>query len=502
MKEAVKVGQITFDLPQANAMERKGILARGSVNVHLHMTGVDDPNTEFTIGAVDKQKNLVVPKESSANAVFPWSRGGRRPLDEQTFAVLPLDISDVDHYVLLRRPRNWATFESIAAQPKAAPATSPAATRPATRPAFSPASPDANAPAVQPDRGTAPRLWRELGDSNLAKAQTAAEQLVALGDAGLEALDKQISGIRLPSPERLKALIGDLDNDRYDVRQAATKELGIYSLFLKKDLARYPVGASEEAKARIEELRRSLPYGYRTSEDVRRCIRLELVLNLIGTTKAKQRLAETRLASGTVLPAWTEPEVVLVRLHQIPELNTRLTQADDLVERVAQELKNTGKAGRQSLCRLGMLYIDVGYRGLDDTGAGAGKRDTPYLGLNDSSAIALIGLAGMYGQFVSAAADVRERFRIANLYAGTTQGWEQIHAIAIHYLQVHRNPRKALEILRRLPSPVPDPGEKKTSPDEYKGPLRRLMRRCEDALAAQTKAGEKPTGACDCGLPD
>lgn len=129
LSETISVSQVTCTLNEAKGFVRKGLFQQGAVLVR--MTYQNDPDVEFAVGAIDKQGRLVLPKDLLNNCM--WSRevkspGQDRPFDQMFHAQLPVDESDVDHYVLLKRPRHWATFEGIAAEPK----TTAAATKPAS----------------------------------------------------------------------------------------------------------------------------------------------------------------------------------------------------------------------------------------------------------------------------------------------------------------------------------------------------------------------------------
>ncbi|HUU21522.1 MAG TPA: hypothetical protein VM389_03215, partial [Phycisphaerae bacterium] len=90
-------------------------------------------------------------------------------------AVLPLDTNDVKQYVLLTRPRHWATFQDFAPAPKLPPA--PPATRPAVRPSSRQATgagsdgASPNGASTQPAVGAAPDGAAKASDSFGAVAE-------------------------------------------------------------------------------------------------------------------------------------------------------------------------------------------------------------------------------------------------------------------------------------------------------------------------------------------
>jgi WD40 repeat protein len=138
--------------------------------------------------------------------------------------------------------------------------------------------------------------WADLASENRAVAYAAIPILIAGADDATAFLKERLK----PAPEaderRIAKLISDLDNDDFDTRENATRELGkigaVAEPLLKKALEDKP---SKEAKRRLEEL---LPDGKApvTSAEGLRELRALISLERIGSKEARDLVAD--LAKG------------------------------------------------------------------------------------------------------------------------------------------------------------------------------------------------------------
>jgi hypothetical protein len=96
--------------------------------------------------------------------------------------------------------------------------------------------------------------WEALASEDAARAQGAVWTLVA-SEQALPFLEKRLQPARHVTPEHLKQLIANLDDDSFDVREKAAGELAeageVAAMALNKALASMP---SPEARVRIMRL--------------------------------------------------------------------------------------------------------------------------------------------------------------------------------------------------------------------------------------------------------
>ena len=109
-------------------------------------------------------------------------------------------------------------------------------------------------------------------------------------------LEKQLQSAKPPDTKRVERLIADLDDERFQVREQAAKELEALAEHaasaLRKALAGKP---SLEAKRRLEALLHRLDDGSLSAEPVRQ-IRAVEALEAIGNPRARPLL--DKLAAG------------------------------------------------------------------------------------------------------------------------------------------------------------------------------------------------------------
>jgi len=137
--------------------------------------------------------------------------------------------------------------------------------------------------------------WKDLaGDA--AKGYAALGRLVSSPQQGVPFLGKHLHSVKAPDTKRIEQLIGDLDDDRFEVREKATKELVALGEFavplLHKALAGKP---ALEARRRLDALLDRLEGGQLSAETLSH-VRAVEALESIGNPEAL-RLLE-KLATG------------------------------------------------------------------------------------------------------------------------------------------------------------------------------------------------------------
>jgi dipeptidyl aminopeptidase/acylaminoacyl peptidase len=156
-----------------------------------------------------------------------------------------------------------------------------------------------------------PVLWTDLGSEDAPKAQSAVWTLVAASEQSVAFLKQHLRPAQWPDKERLARLVRDLDDDRFAVREQATKELAELADMAEPALRQGLEGTpSLEVRRRIEQLLTSLA---EWSPEQLRSLRGVEVLEQSGTADAKRLLQE--LAKGTSGSRLTqEAEAALQRL--------------------------------------------------------------------------------------------------------------------------------------------------------------------------------------------
>jgi WD40 repeat protein len=149
-------------------------------------------------------------------------------------------------------------------------------------------------------------LWKDLGTASASRAHGSMRRL-ARSPAAMRFLATNLRAVAAPAADRVAKLLADLDNDDFQVRQRATKELerlgdGVTGA-CRKALAEKP---SAEMRRRLEKLldRQAALVKQPSAERVRLMRSLE-VLELAGTEGARKLLA--RLAKGAP-GAWLTEE--------------------------------------------------------------------------------------------------------------------------------------------------------------------------------------------------
>jgi len=141
------------------------------------------------------------------------------------------------------------------------------------------------------------RLWADLGAAEVAKAYRAVWALTAARERTTAFLQSRLKRTPAEKPERIRELVAALDDDDFDKREAAARELGRLGKqaeeVLRTALAKT---TSEEVRKRALPLVKALEGWVITDPDTLRVIRAIWVLERIGTQDAKMILQE--LARG------------------------------------------------------------------------------------------------------------------------------------------------------------------------------------------------------------
>jgi WD40 repeat protein len=162
-----------------------------------------------------------------------------------------------------------------------------------------------------------PTLWADLSDAVASKAHRALWSLVAAPKQAVPFLQEQLRPASVPDPARMTQLLGDLDSQRFAVRQKASRELEdlaeLAEPMLRKTLNGKP---SLEVRRRIEQLLDKQEEKALSGNRLRD-LRALMVLERIGTLEAR-KLVET-LAKGAPQAQLTqEAQASLERLAKRP----------------------------------------------------------------------------------------------------------------------------------------------------------------------------------------
>jgi WD40 repeat protein len=140
------------------------------------------------------------------------------------------------------------------------------------------------------------RLWETLGDTDAAKAYAAMQALMAAPRTAVPGLRARLKPAEGPDPQKLAALLADLDSARFDRRERATRELAALGDAARGALEKLLAGGvSVEARQRAQELMKTINHPVHAPEMLRQLRAVE-ALERIGTPEAGAVLAE--LAKG------------------------------------------------------------------------------------------------------------------------------------------------------------------------------------------------------------
>lgn len=146
--------------------------------------------------------------------------------------------------------------------------------------------------------------WNALGVADAGKAQAAVLALLQGGEQSTKLLQERLKPAAAPAPEQLAALLTDLDDKQFTVRQRAADQLeklgGLARPTLLKALEGQP---SLEVRQRLEAILEKVN-GQSPSAETLRAVRVVEVLERQGTPEARQVLRA--LAGGAPGAAITE----------------------------------------------------------------------------------------------------------------------------------------------------------------------------------------------------
>jgi hypothetical protein len=155
--------------------------------------------------------------------------------------------------------------------------------------------------------------WDDLSHPYPIPAYRAGWNLTAAGDKAVALLKAKLRPATAEDAARIPRLIRQLDDDEYETREKAMKELAALGLEAR-DALREAVGATEsaEARRRMEDLL-SVTTEEDTAGQVFRARRAVLVLERIGTPEAKT-LLQTLAKGAADAPLTRDAQAALARL--------------------------------------------------------------------------------------------------------------------------------------------------------------------------------------------
>jgi hypothetical protein len=161
-------------------------------------------------------------------------------------------------------------------------------------------------------------LWADLGSADAAQAYRAVRALVAVPDRSLPLLRQHLRPEPAPDPKHLARLIADLDDDKFEVREKATRDLEDLGSQARPALGKGLAGQpSPEVRRRLEGLLQR-PEHFLLASGELRGLRAVAVLERIGTTEPRELLERlVREGSDTSLLA-RDAAAALERLRRCP----------------------------------------------------------------------------------------------------------------------------------------------------------------------------------------
>ena len=171
---------------------------------------------------------------------------------------------------------------------------------------------DLRGPRRPPQPFDREKCWQALADVDAATAYQAIVDLSADPQQAVPLLRQRLQPVRSPDPRRLARLLADLDSDRFEIREKATKQIEEIGELAKPALQKARTGKpSLEMRRRVEQILVNVEPGH--SPKQLRALRAVEVLEYIGTPAAR-RVLET-LADGAAEARLTrEAKASLARL--------------------------------------------------------------------------------------------------------------------------------------------------------------------------------------------
>jgi RNA polymerase sigma factor (sigma-70 family) len=140
-------------------------------------------------------------------------------------------------------------------------------------------------------------LWTDLAGKDAAGAYAAIWRLVDDPERAVALLKDRLEPARLLAPEKVRALLNDLDSADFEVREAAERKLKVLAERVAPALrAALDSDPSAEKKRRIEAVLASLDPDLTLAGEALRAVRAVQILERIGSTEARELLK--KLAQG------------------------------------------------------------------------------------------------------------------------------------------------------------------------------------------------------------
>jgi hypothetical protein len=157
-------------------------------------------------------------------------------------------------------------------------------------------------------------LWADLGSADAAQAYRAVRALVAVPDKGLPFLRQHLRPDPAPDPKHLARLIADLDDDKFEVREKATRDLEDLGSSARPALRKVLAGQpSAEVRRRLEGLLQR-PEQFLLSPGDLRGLRAVAVLERIGTAEPRELLERLVREGSDTSPLARDAAAALERL--------------------------------------------------------------------------------------------------------------------------------------------------------------------------------------------
>lgn len=153
------------------------------------------------------------------------------------------------------------------------------------------------------DRDAGPAIQPAARGAGFA-APAAADESAAADNTTVAMLARQIEPVlRNANEQGVKGLIGELDDDQFSVREAASEQLGTMGRWAEPRLrTALRKAESEEARARLRRLIRAAESPTAASDGPRRLVRAVWALEQIGTAEAKALVRS--IEQSPVNPLW------------------------------------------------------------------------------------------------------------------------------------------------------------------------------------------------------
>jgi WD40 repeat protein len=183
---------------------------------------------------------------------------------------------------------------------------------------------EASSKTIEPSK--LERLWADLGSGDAARAYQAMQRFLAVPGQSVPFLEQRLHDVARIRPEQVRQLIGDLDNDRFQIRRRASRDLRSLGELVEpvlREAIRQKL--SLEARHRIEQLLAQLEQPVDSADRLKVFRGIE-ALEALRTPEAIAALE--KLARGA--PAWpaSEARLAVDRLDRRSSTSLRQNPAD------------------------------------------------------------------------------------------------------------------------------------------------------------------------------